>query len=61
MTHDQGIARVADVQPHTRCVNAHDRCYGGAGGPCPCCEVVCFRDQRGRFASATLTRGSTDD
>lgn len=21
-----------------RCVNAHDRCYGGAGGPCPMCE-----------------------
>jgi hypothetical protein len=21
-----------------RCVNAHDRCYGGAGGPCPYCE-----------------------
>jgi hypothetical protein len=21
------------------CVNAHDRCYGGAGGPCPYCEI----------------------
>ncbi|RUM98983.1 DUF551 domain-containing protein [Pseudaminobacter arsenicus] len=21
-----------------KCVNAHDRCYGGAGGPCPYCE-----------------------
>jgi hypothetical protein len=21
------------------CVNAHDRCYGGAGGPCPYCEM----------------------
>lgn len=21
------------------CVNAHDRCYGGAGGPCPYCEL----------------------
>jgi len=21
------------------CVNAHDRCYGGAGGPCPLCEM----------------------
>lgn len=20
------------------CVNAHDRCFGGAGGPCPYCE-----------------------
>lgn len=20
------------------CVNAHDRCYGGSGGPCPYCE-----------------------
>lgn len=27
--------------PHkTRCVNAHDRCYGGAGGPCPYCEQI---------------------
>lgn len=23
-----------------RCVNAHDRCYGGAGGPCPYCETT---------------------
>lgn len=21
------------------CVNAHDRCYGGAGGDCPYCET----------------------
>lgn len=21
------------------CVNAHDFCYGGAGGPCPYCET----------------------
>lgn len=21
-----------------KCVNAHDRCFGGAGGPCPLCE-----------------------
>ena len=21
------------------CINAHDRCYGGAGGPCPYCEM----------------------
>lgn len=25
-------------RPEPRCVNAHDRCYGGAGGPCPYCE-----------------------
>ena len=25
-------------EPEPRCVNAHDRCYGGAGGPCPYCE-----------------------
>lgn len=23
-----------------RCVNAHDRCYGGASEPCPYCEPV---------------------
>lgn len=23
-----------------KCVNAHDRCYGGAGAPCPYCEFV---------------------
>lgn len=22
-----------------KCVNAHDRCYGGAGGPCEYCEL----------------------
>lgn len=22
----------------TKCTNAHDRCYGGAGGPCEYCE-----------------------
>jgi hypothetical protein len=26
-------------QPEPVCVNAHDRCYGGAGGPCPLCEM----------------------
>jgi len=26
-------------QPEPICVNAHDRCYGGAGGPCPYCEM----------------------
>ena len=25
--------------PEPVCVNAHDRCYGGAGGPCPYCEM----------------------
>ena len=28
---------VVPVEPI--CVNAHDRCYGGAGGPCPYCEM----------------------
>jgi hypothetical protein len=28
---------VVPVEPV--CVNAHDRCYGGAGGPCPYCEM----------------------
>lgn len=23
-----------------KCVNAHDRCYGGAGGDCPYCEFT---------------------
>jgi hypothetical protein len=27
-----------DNEDEVRCVNAHDRCYGGAGGPCPYCE-----------------------
>lgn len=32
-----------------KCVNAHDLCW--QGGPCPYCEVVCYRDELGRFAS----------
>jgi len=28
---------VVPVEPV--CVNAHDRCYDGAGGPCPYCEM----------------------
>jgi len=28
-----------------KCVNAHDRCYGGAGGPCDYCEfTICDND-----------------
>lgn len=27
-----------DDDDDVKCVNAHDRCYGGAGGPCPYCE-----------------------
>lgn len=35
-----------------RCVNAHDRCYGGASAPCPYCEPVePFRREDGTFAS----------
>lgn len=30
--------RAHDDEAEVRCVNAHDRCYGGAGGPCPYCE-----------------------
>ena len=41
------------IWPDVKCVNAHDRCYGGAGGPCPLCELVCYRDGRGRFARAS--------
>jgi len=41
------------------CVNAHDRCYGGAGGPCPYCEparrsaAACPKPQR--IKSSPLT------
>jgi hypothetical protein len=36
----------------TRCVNAHDRCFGGAGAPCPYCEPVePLRTADGRFFS----------
>ena len=36
------------------CVNAHDRCYGGAGGPCPWCEPTFpLRSKDGKFASPT--------
>jgi hypothetical protein len=44
--HDGSIVRWRELhaapggkQPEPVCVNAHDRCYGGAGGPCPYCEV----------------------
>jgi hypothetical protein len=30
--------RKAENEREVRCVNAHDRCFGGAGGPCPYCE-----------------------
>jgi hypothetical protein len=34
----------------TECVNAHDRCYGGAGAPFPYCEPVWpLRTEDGRF------------
>ena len=37
-------------EPMTRCVNAHDCCYGGAGAPCQWCEpVIPLRDESGRF------------
>jgi hypothetical protein len=33
------------VRRKPKCVNAHDRCYGGAGGPCPYCEfTICDND-----------------
>lgn len=37
---DMGKAarRKGRPRPEPKCVNAHDRCYGGAGGPCPYCE-----------------------
>lgn len=30
-----------------KCVNAHDRCYGGAGGPCPYCERTALAPDNG--------------
>ena len=42
------LALCRKVEPDTRCVSAHDRCY--YGGPCPYCEVICHRDDNGRFA-----------
>jgi hypothetical protein len=28
-----------------KCTNTHDRCYGGAGGPCDYCEfTICDND-----------------
>lgn len=36
------------TEADTKCVNAHDLCW--QGGPCPYCEVVCYRDDKGRFA-----------
>lgn len=36
-----------------KCVNAHERCHGGAGGPCPYCEPITpLRTVDGRFAKA---------
>jgi hypothetical protein len=37
------------------CINAHDRCYGGAGTPCPYCEPEWPpRDAKGRFARVRI-------
>jgi hypothetical protein len=31
-----------------KCTNTHDRCFGGAGGPCPYCEPMNKGIQRER-------------
>ena len=36
----QGARRLRAGRTRRKCVNAHDRCYGGAGGPCDYCEIV---------------------
>jgi hypothetical protein len=34
-----------------KCVNAHDRCFNGAGAPCPLCEPkLPLRYEDGRYA-----------
>ena len=40
------LANERDARGHFAelvCVGAHDRCFGGAGGPCPYCERICRR------------------
>ena len=32
--------KVRHKKGEPKCVNAHDRCYGGAGGPCDYCEFT---------------------
>ena len=32
------LRRPKGAKRERRCVNAHDRCYGGAGSLCPYCE-----------------------
>lgn len=46
-----------DIDTEPRCVNAHDRCYGGAGGPCPYCErpLVAPQQDGGEARSASYT------
>jgi hypothetical protein len=41
------------IEADTRCVNAHDLCW--QGGPCPYCEIICYRDAQGRFAPSLPT------
>lgn len=36
----RAIKAAGEAYRKVRCVNAHDRCYGGAGEPCPYCEPV---------------------
>ena len=36
----QGARRLRAGRTTRKCVNAHDRCYGGDGGPCDYCEIV---------------------
>ena len=37
---DASAQRLGTGRATRKCVNAHDRCYGGDGGPCDYCEIV---------------------
>lgn len=49
---DSIIDNALDDASEPKCVNAHDRCYGGEGGPCPYCEVDVRRHWIKKFALA---------
>lgn len=40
-----------------KCVNSHDRCYGGDGKPCPYCEpIIPLRYVDGKFAPLSVLK-----
>lgn len=46
-----------------KCVNAHDRCYGGAGGPCDYCERTALSPEylKGLEAGAAIVQRAADN